>query len=245
MEKGICRKTLLRVKNYQVGGFLYELHMNVVHRWREFCVDEHNWDGYMEVAKDADWLCDGCRDVMGEVMCLPNQGIHCSLKVCIRDKGSITVATFGRSTESGRAGHYGRAHAQPATENTAFASVLGLNDGRRQWRPLSCFSCNDLLSKGDDFRCEGRKDWRDWYHATFVLPLRFKAQAADQFSVLGFLTFDMLSWEFTGLPDAFEENWDAYHADIAKTAVFHAGGIMADTLVVLLKPYLERDSDAQ
>ncbi len=237
---GRFKKTFHRIKNWQLLAVLHDMHIHAVHKWRDFFLEEHDWEHLENTAKYAKELCCGCRDVMAQILGIQPRRMHCALKIVIEENGEQKVATFGRSEPCNRPAEFGLKNAHLASANSTFASLLGIYDGERSWRqPYSYFTCNDLPKHADIFKCD-REDWPKWYKSTLVAPLRFWVSENGLHRVLGFLTFDLHTTdEFFGLPDIYQESFDDYHVKAAESALIHAAGIMADTLVMLLRPCLE------
>lgn len=233
-----------RVRNWLLRGAFYELHLSGSHRWRDMAVTlDHLRSLPMagrgeELLRIIEPVCSGCRDTVAELLDVPPVRVHCSLKVLVRDGDEHRVATIGRSSNLlDRPPEWDVYH--EVRRNTVFAALCGESDGRRTWRPLSYFSCNDLTKRAEEFSCD-RADWARYYKSTLAAPLRYRDYGSRLSKIIGFLTFDMpTTGEFTGVPDAFSMDFHRYHEEAALPSVIHCVGTMADTLAVLLRPVLE------
>lgn len=239
------RQAHLQIVNWNLLGTVYNLHMKVGHRWRDFCVDAGpniDWD---HIAQEARSWCNGFRDTMAEVIRAAPESVHCSLKTLFPQQGQHgLVATIARSDPIRRPAEFGLDHAHEVAQNTVFACLSGKSDGRRTWQPYSYFSCNDLPGRAEEFQCD-RDNWLNWYKSTVVVPLRYRQHQANEYTIMGFLTFDVNRKNAFGpIPDVFSLDFNEYHELAGQSAVIHTAGLMADTLTGILKPFAreaERD----
>jgi hypothetical protein len=235
------RRAVLLAKNHLLCGSFYELHIKVVHRWRDFVLAAHDWQHYESLPPDTKELCNGCRDCLAEILDVPQNRLHCTIKVLVQGDATQEglIVTIGRSDPCDRPPEYGLEDAHRVDRNTVFAALCGRSDGYKNWPPYSYFGCNDLPKHAARFACD-RGNWAQWYRSTLALPLRFRdPQDRHNYKIIGFLTFDMpTTGEFNGVPDAFEHEYSEYQELLGGAAVMHAAGIMADTLALLLRPFL-------
>ncbi|MBN2128563.1 MAG: hypothetical protein JW741_03670 [Sedimentisphaerales bacterium] len=223
------------------------LHHDAIHEIRRFSAE-----GYFQVKIDKrtpylpyENLANACRSAMAAVTKSPARDIHCAIKRCGGERGGPPadwrVWTFAASTiESGRPDEFGPDCYRLIGENSAFASLVGCKDRKTEWGRYSyrCFGCNDLTeySEYDD----SDDDWSKWYKSALVYPIRYERASAEENDkphdfVFGFLAFDSLNPEvFSGIPAVFEYVGQpvAYHRELNKSDVYHAGGIIADTIAL-------------
>jgi len=136
-----------------------------------------NWD------KDADAaahialdISTECRKLMGNLLELPAEKLHCCIKVIVpktNDSEEDKVATWVRSRPvDDRPVETGEDNAHLVSKNSVWSALYGRSDQRTNWRPFSCFACNDLMSHADIFVCD-RENWPWYYKSTLVFPLRY------------------------------------------------------------------------
>jgi hypothetical protein len=218
------------------------LHEQAIHRMRNFSSAVAN-QCWFDGGQSAIEVCTAYRELMGNLLGLSPDQLHCCLKGFLPEKctGAIdSVVTVARSEPLGnRPIDLNNYDAHPVSENTVWASLMGRNDGARRWRALKCFHCGDLYGHGNNFKCT-RKEWQDYYRSTLVFPIRYMVNLNSRScEITGFLAFDSLMKNaFGNLPDAFQylENDVEYHTLLWKNTQFHLGAILADTLSVFLKP---------
>ena len=167
--------------------------------------------------------------------------IHCCVKLIEpgKTKADDIVRTFVRSSNSGSrgSGDRDRNEVHQAGECSVWSSIHALNDGKNEWSGLPCFSCPDLAAAGDKFVCS-RKNWRDRYHATIALPIRYCLDGTGRNrNLIGFLAFDTKDDSyFSGLPNAFDfvNNPEAFESKLLQTPVFDALATVTDSFGMAL-----------
>jgi hypothetical protein len=227
---------------------LNSLHHKVFFEMRELGLAFEEISNPEEVAIYASEVCNLCRQTMGEFLGLQEQELHCTLKAFPTETNSREVVnTWARSLPYDERPINDN---QSINNNTFLCSLLGLDDGKNNWRrPLRCFSCNDLEAHLHDFACS-RSDWSKYYRSALVYPLRYpkSVKKPNDFEMTGFLIFDSFKASvFTDLPDAFrciinDESWNQYHGDLVRKPAFLLGAIMADTLAMFLRPGYQKIS---
>lgn len=224
-------------------GTLKRLHIDVLHEMRKMACYVQDLDADLEEpSATAQAVCTECRQLIGNLLELPSNHLHSCIKVFVETEGrrSDLVATWVRSDPfDDRPALIGATDAQPVRKNTVWAALLGEHDGNRTWRPHRAFGCNDLGQYEGEFRCS-RKGWKDYYRSTLAVPIRFpKDPQRCEYEVLGFLTFDSpMAGVFRKIPNIFEYTRQSpaqYSEDLESSMVFHAVGILADTLGTLLR----------
>lgn len=222
---------------------LKRFHVEVLHQIRNIAVSVPDLKTDLEKPSTiAQVVCTECRKLMGTLLELPEGHLHCCIKVFVETEGSGSdlVATWVRSEPlDDRPSETGRDNAHRVRKNTVWASILGENDGSRQWRPHRAFACNDLGSHHGQFKCT-RKEWQHYYRSSVAFPIRFPIDPCNnQYKVLGFLTFDSpIAGVFRKIPDIFEyfdKGPAQYAQDLDASLTFHMGGILADSLAAFLQ----------
>jgi len=237
-----AQRLLARLRDRAVFGVLHPLHLDVLHAMRGLAVHMMAWGEYDEAGELASRICTGCRKVMGTLLELKPNELHCCLKV-MAPRGDASdpdrVATWMRSEPyDDRPIEIGNANAHLVGTNTVWCALFGRSDGITNWRPFTCFACNDLAERVDLFKCD-RETWARYYRSTLVFPLRYiSANSGMAYENIGFLAFDSPRvGAFAGLPDIFEyrDRLTEYQDLLENSSVFHLGAILADTLSALLR----------
>lgn len=197
-------------------------------------------------------ICDSASRVMEIVIGLRRaQEIHCSLKVLVPDEDPEAVpkvCVVARSDRGlrGRPKNLGNRYANPVTQNTAFASILGADDGHTKWQAaFPSFSCNQIQNENHRFQC-GRDRFSHYYCSTLAFPIRFHVRTDDDPTHIGFLTFDTQEENgFPGVPNTFAFLHDGayhssrYHSECKKSPIWCTGAMMADTLAACMIPHVD------
>jgi len=239
----VLRRIAKKGKAWCLLGPMYELHIGMVHKARDFILATHDWSHLEKLPPATKELCDACRNTMAEILDVPRRRLHCTLKVLMESdtpNKPALVVTIGRSEPLNRPPEYGTEHAHLVESNTVFSALCGKNDSNRNWQPYSYFCCNDLTKHIDEFRCD-RTTWPKYYKSTLALPLRFpKAEKNGEYKILGFLTFDMpTTGQFYDVPDVYTHDFNTYQELLGGSSVVHTAAIMADILTLLLRPMLD------
>ena len=187
-------------------------------------------------------FCSACALLMEQIIESEHNDLHCCLKVIVKGengRGDL-IQTWARS--------------EPADErdddeigielkqNTIWGAFSGGSDGKNHWRRMCCFCCNDLTQFVNEYD-NGRKEWSKFYKAKLVFPVRYLDKVKpNTWETIGFLEFDSTkSGAFPGMPCAFDHAKDpaSYRSKLEKSAIFHTGAIIADSLSMCLRPYYE------
>lgn len=231
-------------------GFCHERFAHQLRSFAEFCSTS---ESVLNLAAEDNLgnvectrFCDEASIVM-EVMrgSHHSQEVHCCLKLLVQDEDPTApprVAVVARSDRGlrGRPKNLGFTYANPVTANTPFASILGRNDGKTDWKaPFPCFCCNDLKKVQHRFQC-GRENFWHYYCSTVAYPIRFHPKTNDEPTTIGFLTFDTQeSGGFPGLTCNFDYyNGDEYHSarfysQCKKSPVWSAGAMRQIVLLLV------------
>lgn len=214
------------------------LHSEVIHKMRDLssCGDIDNSDHlsiYRDMSKEIRDILDNSCSLLALIL---NQkqwlnSVCACVKVFVEDNDGPKVATWSRSKNSE---HRPIRHDfTPIDKNTVFSSLLGQKDGIRQWPHFRCFTCGDLFSEENYANSRKNTDWKKWYRSVLVFPIRISPD-----SVIGFLAFDSRQKRFFGdLPNSFKY-WETpmeYHSVLEECSLYHIGGIIADTLAIIMK----------
>jgi hypothetical protein len=237
---------LQRVRRVLCEGFVEALHVHAAHETRQFflacCIGDDR-----RRAEAAIKAATACRRAMCAIARVPDRQLHCCIKVLSRPDGcdanggpatvdeTFLVNTLGRSHPmDGRPRELGLHDLDfRAGLNSAWAALLGLNDGLRKWSPITCFGSNDLHRFVHVYRNE-REDWTQYYRSTLVVPIRMPRTAVEVApQVLGFLAFDSPEPNaFRGMPEVFDDTdrLQAYMERVEQQCLFHVAALMADML---------------
>lgn len=195
-------------------------------------------------------LCDALRDTLTPLVPCRQAELHCALKV--HQPGSALnigeVQTLGRSngSQSHRWRDFYPENPYRTVDNSAFAAILGISDGKTNWTsPCSCFCCQDLSHPSYVNRRKHSEYLAD-YRSTLVFPLNYPF--VDE--TLGFLTFDTPhSKGFPGLPDIYKcdtlssEGRAAYYKLLQASVAYHSASTFALLLSLTLGPMLRTPSE--
>ncbi|MCC5830705.1 MAG: hypothetical protein JJU36_14760 [Phycisphaeraceae bacterium] len=150
------------------------------------------------------------------------------IKLFVSDD-QVRLATWIRSKNSD--GRPVRLDFSGATGNSVFAALTGHSDGKTHWPKLRCFACGDLCSQPRYVNSRGN-DYKLWYRSVLVFPIRL-----DHDTIIGFLAFDSPKVNFFGrlpCPYDFIDKPTDYHDELEECALYHIGGIISDTLAIVL-----------
>ena len=227
---------------------LAALHYSAIHGIRRFAVKGHllRPDRLVEDAEAFQSLANECRNAMASAIQQEWNSLHCTIKLCkgtpALPKADWVIWTLARSEASTSypatlRGEFGPDAGQKAKENSAYAALIGCSDGKTEWgtRVYPCFCCNDL-TKYDEY-VNTRENWRDYYRAGIVFPLRWIKEPEPEINIKGFLTFDsILTDVFTRAPCIFEFKNDlkGYRKQLICCPTYHVGGIIADVLATAI-----------
>ncbi|MEW8089088.1 MAG: hypothetical protein AB2784_05620 [Candidatus Thiodiazotropha endolucinida] len=240
------KKQLAALKEHYVRDLTESLHEGVAHSMRSFAInlissgEAHEEHTYLS----AEEFCTKARETMAKVIEIgPNQ-LHCCLKGFSNEDGVDQVVTWARSRPlDDRPSGLDDAH--PVDGNTVWCALLGRNDRHTAWQPFNCFSSNDLASHSEHFNCT-RDAWPTYYRSALVYPLRYIRKTDRRHFNVGFLAFDSPKKDaFRNIPDIFEyrnsgELRSEYHDELNKSAIFHTGAAIADTLSMVMRPFYEQ-----
>jgi len=166
----LCRKARLgrlvvEVRNGTTLGIVAPFHFQVVHKMQQLLatMTARLPDGEEAATQVAIGICTEGRELMGRALELDAHDLHCCLKVMAKGRNAGApdrVATWVRSEPiDDRPVEQGEENAHEVETNTVWASLMGVSDGKRLWRPFLCFACNDLVAAGSSFQCD-RQGWR-------------------------------------------------------------------------------------
>lgn len=229
-------KVFRTIRERMVLGTFHKLHLETVHAIRKYVVNEDS-------PGSTDWGClaDGCRNVIADLLELPDRSLHCTIKLCHGEEEDAEedwiVYTIARSEPCARPAEYGLDHHHLVGHNSSFAAIVGCKDRKNTWTPYaySCFASNYLTQHGDKYDCS-RKDYIQYFKSTLVFPLRYRKIHEESTLVQGFLTFDSPEENaFVGFPEvfAYRDNPADYEDKLSYLAVYHVGGIIADMLATV------------
>lgn len=226
-------------------GFFELLHLDVVHRMRRLGMAletaHSNEQELTHAGELAIEFCSACALLMGRVIEVEQNEIHCCLKVIVKGpKGLPLLRTFARSEPTDDREDI--SEGTPLASNTVWNAFSGSNDGHNNWQRMNCFCCNDLTEHASEFD-NGRSNWDRFYKSKLTFPLRFVDKQRPQvFETIGFLEFDSKKGAFVGMPCCYDYVKDAasYRCKLDKCTVFQVGAIIADTLSICLRPYYSK-----
>ena len=217
-----------------------DLHKEAIHRIRNLSSATSKGD-WSSGGQSAIEMCTACRNIIGNLLELSEDQIHCCLKGFWAQECSgedDLVITVARS-EPFYNRHTGDSDAHLVKNNTVWSALLGENDGKYTWESLNCFHCGDLFDHVSQFQCT-RANWEQHYRSTLVFPIfHLEDINTRNRKISGFLTFDSPQKNAFGkLPDVFSyvTRRDEYHTKIAQFSSFHLGALLADTLSIFLEP---------
>jgi hypothetical protein len=248
-----ANRIVAKIRDRAAIGLVTPLHSNIIHGMRRLSIQMTDWNyGQDAAAATATQIATDCRHLMGNLLELKANELHCCIKLIapkLNSNAEDRVATWVRSHPlDDRPVEQGEANAHQVSTNTVWSALYGRSDGKTHWRPFSCFACNDLVKRGELFVCD-RENWQRYYRSTMVFPLRYAKNAqATEFENIGFLAFDSPKRDaFLGIPDIFahREDFATYQDKIEDSTAFHLGAICADTLSTFLRrTYEEREPGA-
>lgn len=207
---------------------------------------EHWDENLTDTTLQASRVASGCADLMRDYLELEKDHFHCCLKVLRPGENTMLVSTWARSENA--LGREDIDDVHPVNENSVWSALLGCNDGAYNWaNPHLCFSCGNLQEEGDNFR-NSRSNWREFYNATLVFPLRYVQYTGEgkKFVNIGFLAFDTTRTDgFGKMPNIFEFRGKSgslaeYYNLLSKQTVFQLGAILADCMSMFLRPAYEK-----
>lgn len=246
--KGIVRA----VRTRACKTLFARMHNNVLHKMREFAIYINNLSPETSshvgcLARDT---VTACRDLMSDLLEMPDHELHCCFKVIVKgdDQNHDRVVTFARSEPQDHHHDDNQTTSEHfVNNNSIWSALMCKDDGKTKWaRPYSCFSCNDLRARSDIFQCS-RTNWEEHYRSTLVFPLRYLTDPVNnKFTTIGFLSFYSLRKDaFYSLPDIFDytHEWDGYHSLLSENAVFQLGACLSDTLSTFLRPTYEGNNN--
>lgn len=244
---GLGRVIVFKIKNRTHLGLLTRLHLLAIHQVRDVCLSQllnRNKEATYEKLKT---VTNSFRDVMSDLLEMKPEEIHCTLKIISDDNekqsSEIKVYTLARSSDdtnhwANRPMEYGVNHFHLASENSSFASLIGINDRKNNWKQndYKCFVVDKINRSKDRYDSSG-KDWSTHYNSTAVFPIRYKENDDGEYIICGFITFDAKKSTFDSI-DIFDSKSSIEYCNALNTkSFFHLGGIMADTLVPVLMMY--------
>ena len=240
----IGRNLAREIRDRVLWGFASGAHIEHAHSLRTFAHKAYIRGLKNLSPEDTISLASSERDVMAKLLGVPNQDIHCTIKLChwpqgITDKGLCEIHTIARSEPCERPPeYYPKKHL--AKDNSAFASLVGCDDNKNRWTdPFCCFLCNDLTK--ENFDCS-RENWQKYFKAALVFPLRNLHYAKGQSRIVGFLTFDSEKTSIFGrIPNIFSyrrKNKSTYNTKCIYSTVVQVGGLLADTLFMTVNGVL-------
>lgn len=237
-----CRPIISAVKHRATYSLFQTIHEEVVHPMREFALHPHRVGAHPEdLPRTVIDICTGLRKVMGNVLELDADMLHCCMKVIVRHGDHDQVATLGRSKPWDN--REGPRFLWPndtfrIDENTVWAALFGRQDGKTKWDEVRCFACNDLAKRAE-FCCK-RESWEQYYRSTLVFPIRLVNNSPSEVRrIVGMLAFDSpKTGSFGTVPDFFDYRgrWAEYHHALRSQTVFQVGATFADSLGVMLTP---------
>jgi hypothetical protein len=205
------------------------------------------WDHReIEATRFVQGLCTKFNAIMCDLLEIDTNNMHCCIKVF--KENEISVETWVRSEPFDERAIDDDPNLHPVAENSTWSALLGKFDGKYNWeRKYCCFSCNDLLKYGENYK-NSRRGWSRHYKSTFVIPLKFPIYENGKLvlCIIGFLAFDSPKKSaFPSLPDIFEyretpERQSDYKTLLKVSAVFQLGAVMADILTLSLKSTYEK-----
>lgn len=235
---------VLAIRSRAWWTLLNSFHEDLIFRMRTFGVAFADWRNHpSSVSNSAQDVCtEACR-LLSRLLESRENDLHCCLMVFTPGGGDLSleyVETCARShPPDARGSLVGQADRHPVSKNTIACALLGRDDGLTHWKPLRCFSSNDLRAHEQVF-VTTRLDWAQFYRSVLVFPLTYpSAHSPGQYETIGFLAFDSLKENaFPGVPEAFahRDRWMDYHRLLAKNAAFQLGAAIADILAMFLRP---------
>ena len=242
---------LVRAVRLRVSKTLFQrLHSDVIHNMRDFVLSVNEWTPETksnDVCYAARNTVTACRNLMSDILEIPDQELHCCMKAFAKDENyRDRVITWARSTpQDGHKDDKQLDGNHRIVNNSVYSSLMARNDGKTDWtRAFTCFSCNDLTSAGPNFVCS-RNNWEKHYNSTIVFPLRYIVNSAEkEFYTVGFLCFySMRKDAFVGMPNIFNyiQDYDGYAGKLEDNCIFHMGASMADMLSTFLRMTYKED----
>lgn len=231
-----------KVRRRASREFFHLLHIDVIHRLRNLamCMEDGHPDKKLASVMAIDF-CSACALLMQQIVESERNDLHCCLKVIVKGKdGADMLQTWARSEPSDERDddEFGAS----LTQNTIWNAFRGHSDGSNVWRKMCCFCCNDLTQFAQEYN-NGRKEWLKFYKSKLVFPVRYLDKIKpNTWETIGFLEFDSTRTKtFPGMPCVFGYSKDpvGYRSKLEKSAVFHSGAIIADSLSMCLRPYYE------
>lgn len=221
-------------------GPISKLHIHSTHQMRSFSIHKYMARGIDSTLNHPyepfESLANANRDVFADLLEIPPQHLHCTIKICNNeknmDKKDWKVYTIARSTPYNRPEEFHPEY-HLVGENSSFAPLVGCDDIKNIWLPhvYRCFVSDDLTKYFNKYACS-RKNWNDYFKSTIVFPLRYRKGRTSHL-IIGFLTFDSNKTKvFGNIPDIFEykDKPDDYLEHLSYSTAYHIGGIIADTL---------------
>ena len=233
------RKLLSTLRGRAALGILTKSHKQFAHAVRDFSLRGDEWFNPKVMGPAAEKVCNACQSLMADLLEIRDEDkwiIHCTLKLLLEEHGTFSVATLGRSDYRGdRPLECGLDKRHPLNKNSAFAAVVAGDDGGKRWEFRRAFACNDLPSKGHEFKCT-REEYDRHYRSTLVFPIRHQSPEDDTPTTEGFLTFDRPTCEgFPGLPDVFALDAHQYNVKVEESPLWQVGAHMADVLAAVIR----------
>lgn len=184
---------------------------------------------------------------MSDLLEIPDAELHCCIKAISSDgEYRDRVITWARSEPQDTHKDDKKLDGDHRFDNNSvYASLMARNDGNMQWkRPFTCFSCNDLISEKQKFKCS-RNKWEEHYKSTMVFPLRYLVDPSQkEFYTIGFLCFYSNKKNvFVGMPNIFDHiyTYDTYIGKLAENTAFQIGACMTDILSTFLRDAYKQD----
>lgn len=257
------RKTLHQIRRHCVTQTLKAVHHHIIHELRmargrldpsEALVAERSQKVLTNSARMMAELCEVERNKMHCCIKLlekvaPNQqkpgppqhgGKRRKKEQPSEKPEPLRVTTWVRSEPFDQRGKdIGADNAVRICTNSVWCCLQDRDDGKTRWSGFTAFSCNDLQRESHRWQCE-RANWADFYKACVVFPIRLPL-SRHQYLNIGFLAFDSpQAGAFRGVPNIYDHLQDptGYKEKLDKSAVFHLGGLLADTIAAVLGPYI-------
>ena len=249
LRKAQLGRVIVVVRDRATLGILAPFHFQVVHAMQQLSASMTTKlpDGQDAATQLAIRVCNECRMLMGHALELNANELHCCFKVMV--SGTVAgdrerVATWVRSEPlDDRPVETGEANSHEVGKNTVWSSLMGVSDGKTNWRPFPCFACNDLPAAGENFQCD-RKDWQQYYKSSLVFPLRYtQREQSAAFINMGFLAFDSPKCNaFAGIPNIFDfiGSPSGFQDALEKRMAFNLGAAMADVLSACVRPHYDK-----
>ena len=221
------------------------IHLSAIHAIREFAVKGGfgvvvNYDYPLKPYKE---LANACRSALAATLKFPPGMFHCTISYCGgssqgKPTGQRKVWNFAHSeNDCDRKPLLGPDDATVVGNNSSYAALLGCKDRLNEWKHrFRCFACDNLP---EDLYDDADKNWKTWYRARLVFPLRYQTYDKKGFpidKITGFLSYDTLNTEIFGVPSIFDHMDDpvGYANEHKVLAVCNAGGIIADCLAITI-----------